>query len=168
MKATSKITKSVLFAAILAGVIAVGAGSAFAQQAYRNDNAQVFTNVCSGGTDCGSWGESVSISEGSSLVPVVVTWSVRYFASPDIYYAGLNVNGTGCLTDFYGPTNLDYFATDPPGHFQTATIQWVIEPSDGVLVKSATNTFELCGGGAGLNPGDSINISQNTLTVAKN
>jgi len=170
MKTTSKITKGFIFAAVLACLMAVGSGSAFAQQVYRfipDPNPLIFTNACPSGDGCGSWGESVSISEGSSLVPIVVTWSTRYFVNvADVYYVGLNVNGNGCLTDYYGPTNLDDISTNPAGHFLTATFQWVIEPSDGVLVKSATNTFELCGGGN--STGDSITISQNTLTVAKN
>ncbi len=169
MKATSKITKSALFATILASLIAVGSGSAFAAQTYRNDTAQVFTNTCANGDGCGSWGESVSISEPATLAPVVVTWSVRYFVdTADTYYVGLNVNGMGCLTGVYGPENLPDIATNPAGHFLTATFQWIVQPDDGVLTKSGTNTFELCGGGGDTVKGDSINISQNTLTVVKN
>ncbi len=169
MKATSKITKSVSFAAILACLIAVGSGSAFAQLVFRSDTAQVFTDTCPSGIGCDSWGESVSLSEPASLVPVVVTWSARYFVNTaDIYYVGLNVNGTGCQTGLYGPENLDDIATKPTGHFLTVTFQWIVEPGDGVLISGAKNTFELCGGGDDSVKGDSINISQNTLSVVKN
>jgi|SRR5271156_6063473 len=168
MKATSQMSRSVIFTAILTCVMLAGAGSALAQQTFRNDNAQTFTNTCANGNDCGSWGESVSVTEGASLAPIVVTWSARYFVNTaDIYYVGLNVNGTGCFTDLYGPTNLDDIATKPSGHFLTVTFQWVVEPSDGVLIKGVKNTFELCGGGDGSVSGDSINISQNTLTALK-
>jgi hypothetical protein len=169
MKAISIMSKSVVFMAILACLVAVGSGSAYAQLVYRNDNAQTFTNTCANGVGCADWNETVSIPEPASLAPIVVTWSARYFVNTaDIYYVGLNVNGTGCQTGVYGPDNLEDIATNPKGHFLTVTFQWIVEPSDGVLIKSATNTFELCGGGDGSVAGDNINISQNTLTVAKN
>ena len=168
MKASSKITQSAVFAAILAGIIVAGLGTAFADPTFRSDTPQIFTNTCPGGTGCASWGESVTTTESGTLVPIVVTWSARYFVNTaDVYYVGLNVNGNGCQTQIYGPLNLDDIATDPSGHFLTATFQWVIEPSDGVLIVGK-NTFELCGGGDDTVPGDSINISQNTLTVTKN
>jgi hypothetical protein len=171
MKTTSKISKGIFLAAVLAGLMAVGAGSAFAQQVYRNTASTgplTFTDVCPGGTGCSNWGESVSLSETTPLVPVVVTWSARYFVNTaDVYYVGLNVNGNGCTTGYFGPENLDDIATNPAGHFLTATFQWIIEPGDGVLV-TGKNTFELCGGGDGNAKDDSINISQNTLTVVKN
>jgi hypothetical protein len=49
----------------------------------------------------------------------------------------------------------------------TVTFQWIVEPGDGVLKAGTSNTFELCGGGDGSVSGDAINISQNTLSVAK-
>jgi hypothetical protein len=167
MKAASQ-TKSLVFAAILACLIVVGSGSAFAQEVLRNGTAQTFKNTCPGGTDCSDWDETVSTDEPDSLEPVVVIWSARYFVNTaDIYYAGLNVNGTGCKTDFYGAANLDDIATKPVGHFLTVTFQWIVEPGDGVLKAGTSNTFELCGGGDGSVSGDAINISQNTLSVAK-
>jgi hypothetical protein len=168
MKATSKITGSVLFAAILACLIGMGSGSAFAQEVLRNDKSQDFKNTCPGGTGCSNWGETVSTDEPSTLEPVVVIWSARYFVNTaDVYYAGLDVNGAGCQTDVYGPTNLDEIATNPAGHFLTVTFQWIVLPTDGVLKAGTANTFELCGGGDGLFKDDSITVSQNTLSVAK-
>jgi len=165
MKAVSKISKTVLFSAILASLML--AGSAFAQQAIRYPGSTTPNNdFCNGGIGCPDWGESVGISESASIVPVVVTWSVRYFVNvTDIYYVGLDVNGTGCLTGFYGPENLDDISTNPPGHFLTNTFQFVIEPTDGVL-QTGTNKFELCGGGN--NSGDEITFAVNTLSVVKN
>jgi hypothetical protein len=172
MKSISKVIESVVFAAILACLIAAGSGSAFAQEVLRNDTSQDFKNTCPGGISCSDWNETVSTDEPSDPEPVVVIWSARYFATPDVYYAGLNVNGKGCQTDLYGPSNLDVISTNPTGHFLTITIQWIVLPTDTidgktVLAPGTSNTFELCGGGDGLDKGDSITIAQNTLSVAK-
>jgi hypothetical protein len=168
MKTTSKITKSVLFAAILACLIAVSSGPAFAQEVLRNNNKQTFINTCPGGNGCADWGETVSTDEPATLEPVVVIWSVRFFMNTvDIYYAGLDVNGMGCQIDTYGPSNVRHIPLAPSGGFTTETFEWIVEPSDGVLKAGTSNTFELCGGGDGLVSGDSINISGNTLSVAK-
>jgi hypothetical protein len=167
MKTNSKMNTSFVFAAILACLIAAGSASAFAQEVLRNDTAQIFKNTCPSGIDCADWGETVSTNEPAALEPVVVIWSARYFVDTvDIYYVGLDVNHSGCQTGVYGSGNLDDFTTKPTGHFLTGTFQWVVEPGDGVLTKG-TNTFELCGGGDDNVKDDSINISQNTLTVAK-
>lgn len=171
MKPTSRMSKGVLFAAILACLIFVGSGSAFAQAPFRNDTQQTIKSICAspGGVDCPDWGETVSISEPATAEPVVVTWSARYFVNtPDEYYVGLDVNGTGCKTGVYGPENLDDIATNPSGHFLTVTFQWVVEPTDGVLIEGKENTFELCGGGGDNVKGDEITLAQNTLSVVKN
>jgi hypothetical protein len=168
MKTTSKVIESFVFAAILVCLIAAGSGSAFAQEVLRNDKTQIFKNTCLNGIGCADWGETVSTDEPSTLEPVVVIWSARYFVeTADIYYVGLDVNRTGCKTGVYGPSNLDDIATKPTGHFLTVTFQWIVEPEDDVLTKGTSNTFELCGGGDDNVAGDSINISQNTLSVAK-
>jgi hypothetical protein len=167
MKAT-KVTNSVLLAAVLTCLVVAGSGSAFAQEVLRNSKTQVFKNTCPGGSGCSTWGETVSTEEpASGAEPVVVIWSARYFVNTaDVYYAGLSVNGGACKTDAYGPTNLDDIATSPAGHFLTVTFQWIVFPTDG-LTAGTTNTFELCGGGNGGVKGDEITIAQNTLSVAK-
>lgn len=165
MKTSSKMSKSVVFAAILACLIAAGSGSAFAQEVLLTTATHTFTNTCPGGADCSTWGFTVSTDEPSSVEPVVVIWSVRYFATPDVYYAGLSVNGGTCQTDVYGPSNLDVITTNPGGHFLTATFQWIVNADD--LKAGTSNSFEVCGGGDGLDKGDSITIAQNTLSVAK-
>jgi hypothetical protein len=170
MKATSSMSKVALFAAILACLIFVASGSASAQAPFRNDTQQTIKLICGapGGVDCPDWGESVSISEPATALPVVVTWSARYFINtPDEYYVGLDVNGTGCQTGLYGPLNLDDIATNPAGHFLTVTFQWVVEVSDGVLIAGKENKFELCGGGGDNVVNDEITLGQNTLSVAK-
>jgi hypothetical protein len=169
MKSNSKMNQSFVFVAILACLIVAGSGSALAQEVFRSNSvkAQTFKNTCINGIGCADWGETVSTDEPDALEPVVVIWSARYFVgTADIYYAGLDVNHTGCQTGVYGPSNLDDIATDPKGHFLTVTFQWIVEPNDGILTKG-TNTFELCGGGDDTVAGDSITIAQNTLSVAK-
>jgi hypothetical protein len=168
MKTASKVSKSVVFGAILTCLIAAGSGSAFAQRVLRNDTSQTITFTCPSGNGCPDWGESVSLEEPATLSPVVVIWSARYFVkTADTYFAGLDVNHTGCKTGVYGASNLDDIATNPGGHFLTVTFQWIVEPTDGVLTAGASNTFELCGGGNDSVKDDSINISQNTLSVAE-
>jgi hypothetical protein len=163
MKAASKLSKSVVFAAaVLACLTVAGSGSAFAQQVVRNLNNQTFTGVC-----CTSFNETVKIAEPTNLVPVVVTFSadVRVNVSGDQYHAGLSVNGGACQTlDGYGPQVIAD-SDAPTVIWSGATLQWVILPADDVLVKG-TNTFELCGGGLS-SSSDSITIGQNTLSVAK-
>jgi hypothetical protein len=170
MKATSKITNSVLLAAVLACLVAGGSGSAFAQEVnrYNDKSSDTFKNTCPGGTACADWGFSVSTDEPAALEPVVVIWSVRYFVNTaDVYYAGLSVNGGACETGVYGPVNLSDLTANPTGHYLTATFQWIVLPTDDVLKAGTSNTFEVCGGGAGGVKGDEITIAQNTLSVAK-
>jgi len=165
MRTTSKNTqmrKSIVFAAILACLIVAGAGSAFAgtNPFLRNLSDQTFDGQC-----CVSFGESVSITEPATPVTVIVTWSTDYAVNvADAYFAGLSVNGGECQTQAYGPRLL----ADNPGSgssYTSATFQWIVFPSDGVL-KTGKNTFELCGGGKN-SASDSITIGQNTLTVQK-
>lgn len=171
MKAT-KITNSVLLAAILACIVAGVSGSALAQEVnrYNTTKSDTFKNTCPGGTGCSNWGFQVNTDEPTALEPVVVTWSVRYFVNTaDVYYAGLSVNGGACETGYYGPTNLDDIATNPGGHFLTTTFQWIVFPGEtsGGKLASGNNTFQVCGGGSGGVKGDEITIAQNTLSVAK-
>ncbi len=162
MKATSKMSKTVVFAAILACLIVAGAGSAFAAAApiYRTTSDQTYEGQC-----CFSFGEQVSISEPATPKALIVTWSSDYAVNvADAYFVGLSVNGGACETQAYGARVL----ADNPGPgsgYATASFQWVVLPSDGVLV-TGLNTFELCGGGKN-SPSDSITIGQNTLVVAK-
>jgi hypothetical protein len=155
--------KNFVFAAILACLIVAASASAFAAPpVLRNGTNQTFTGVC-----CTSYNEEVGINEPAAIVPVVVTFSSDYRvnAKGDQYHAGLSVNGGPCLTlAGYGPQVLAD-AEAPEGIWSSATMQWVVEPTDGVLVKGE-NTFALCGGGL-TSSSDSITIGQNTLSVAK-
>lgn len=155
--------KNFVLAAIMACLAVAGSASAFAAPpALRNGTNQTFTGVC-----CTSYNETVGINEPAAIVPVVVIFSTDYRVNVkgDQYHVGLSVNGGACLTlDGYGPQVLAN-ADAPEGIWSNASVQWVIEPADGVLVKGA-NTFELCGGGLTFSS-DSITIGQNTLSVAK-
>jgi len=160
-KATSKINKGVVFAAVLACLIMAGTGSAFSatNPILRVLEDQTFVGQC-----CFSFGESVSISEPATIKPVIVTWSGDYAPnSADAYFVGLSVNGGECTTVGYGARVL----ADNPGPGSTystaASFQWMVLPSDGILVKG-TNTFELCGGGKN-SADDSLTIGLNTLAV---
>lgn len=160
MKAALQLSKSVVFAAILACLIVAGAGSAFAatDPILRSGGGVTLDGQC-----CFSWGESVSIAESATIKPAIVTWNADYEVNvADAYFAGLSVNGGECQTAFYGPRVL----ADNPGPgsaFTSITFQWVVLPTDGELVTGA-NTFELCGGGKN-SSSDSISIGENTLMV---
>ena len=102
MKTTnkSKMTKGVVFAAILACLIVAGAGSAFAatNQVSRTLYGQTFTGLC-----CVSFNEWVSITEPANLEPAVVLWSAGYGINvSDHYSAGLSVNGGPCEVSVWG------------------------------------------------------------------
>jgi hypothetical protein len=162
MKPASKIGTGLVFAAILTCLIVAATGSASAanNSILRNTSDQTFEGQC-----CLSFGESVSYTEPATPVALIVTWSADFAVNvPDAYFAGLSVNGGECQTAFYGARVLP----DNPGTgsaYTSASFQWVVLPSDGVLVKGK-NTFELCGGGKN-SASDSITIGANTLTVAK-
>lgn len=160
--ASSKMSKAVVSAVILACLVVAGVGSAFAaaEPIYRTTSDQTYDGQC-----CFSFGEQVSFTEPATPVALIVTWSSDYAVNvADAYFVGLSVNGGACETQAYGARVL----ADNPGPgsgYTTASFQWVILPSDGILVKGL-NTFELCGGGKN-SSSDSITIGQNTLVVAK-
>jgi hypothetical protein len=152
--------KRFVLAAFLACLTMAGAESAFAANpnVVRTLSDQTFKGEC-----CISFGESVTVTEPATLVPVVVIWSGDYAVNvADAYFVGLSVNGGECQTLSYGARVL----ADNPGpgsaYSTAAAFQWVILPDDGVLVKGK-NTFELCGGGKN-SSSDSITIGDNTLS----
>jgi hypothetical protein len=176
-KKTSKINKSVVFAAVLACLIIAGTGSAFSQRSLcppqmckvpdvsttqpilRVLEDQTFVGQC-----CFSFGESVGITEPATIKPVIVTWSSDYAPnSADAYFVGLSVNGGECTTVGYGARVLAD-NTGPGSTYSTAaSFQWMVLPKDRLLV-TGSNTFELCGGGKN-SPDDSLTIGLNTLAV---
>jgi hypothetical protein len=157
--AISKVGKVVIFAAIVACVLMIGAGSALAAtNPILRSGGATFEGQC-----CFSWNETVSLTEGATLKPVIVTWDADFDINvADAYFAGISINGGACETATYGPRVLAY--NPGPGSLYTSdSFQWIVLPTDGVLVKG-TNTFELCGGGKN-SESDSITIGSNTLSV---
>lgn len=157
-KAASNMNKSVVSAAILTCLVLVGAGSAFAADpVLRNLTPQTITGKC-----CVPFGgEAVSIVEPAKLEPAVVVWSSGYAINvPDAYTVGLSVNGSSCLS--FGPLEMPDYLLGGGLPYSNVDFQWIIFPSDAVL-RPGNNLFELCGGG--VNPGDSITINYNTLSV---
>lgn len=160
-KATSKINNSVVFAAVLACLIIAGAGSAFSQ---TEPILRVLADTTFVGQCCFSFNESVSISEPATIKPVIVTWSGDYAPNDaDAYFVGLSVNGGECTTVGYGARVLADNSGPGSLYSTAASFQWLVLPTDGILVKGV-NTFELCGGGKN-SPTDSLTIGLNTLSV---
>ena len=115
-----------------------------------------FTGQC-----CISFGEAVTIAEGKTIKPVVVVWSFDYAeGAADQYWVGLSVNGGPCETESWGARALLNNGTTD---FTSTTFQWVILPTDGVLIEG-TNSFVVCGGGKS-STSDEISIGDNALTV---
>jgi hypothetical protein len=160
MKTASRMNKSVVFTAILACLIAAGTGSAFAvDPVFRSD-----ANTTVTGQFPQTFGESVSLTEPSSAEAVIVTWGSGYTVNvPDLYFAGLSVNGGPCDSLGFGNRGIPDLSTLAGGDYLSIAFQWVVLPKDGVLV-TGTNTFELCVGGES-SSSDSITITHNTLTA---
>ena len=111
---------------------------------------------------CLMWGLSVSVTEPTAVVPVIVTWSAD-FAENDEFLVGLSLNGGQCTA--YGSRVIAWQGVLGGDGFMNTTHQWVISPKDGLV--RGTNTFTLCGGGANSNS-DTITIGYNTLAVQIN
>jgi len=126
--------------------------------ASTNELLRVQKNASFQGACCFSWLEKVSVNEPAAVVPVVVTWSADY-QSNGYFYAGISLNGGVC--QFYGslllvPTSsFDNF-------FDQQSMQWVIEPGDGLI--PGKNTFTLCGGSI-ISDTVVITLGYNTLAV---
>jgi hypothetical protein len=162
MKMFSKAAKrnslllTALACAILAGSIC----------ALAINNAQIFRYTGSPltltGACCFAWGETVSLTEPATVVPVIVTFSSDYQATLE-GQVGLSLNGGSCNL-FYGPNRLPEFTGGSGGAGPYAHIdyQWVIRPTDGLKV--GKNTFQLCGGGS-FGGDATIVLGFNTLAV---
>ncbi|MGA3093740.1 MAG: hypothetical protein ABSD75_34600 [Terriglobales bacterium] len=113
--------------------------------------------------DCGAAliQPTVKLTEPAALTPVIVTWSADYNVTGTSVVL-LSVNGGTCLA--YGPFTLQEPQLIAGSNSITVsdTHQWVVLPSDGVLVKG-TNTFQVCV--AGYLGFQTINIGYSTLTV---
>jgi len=150
---SKKSRNGLILLAVLTCLLVAGSVTAHAVpvgQVLRVQTAQTFTGVC-----CFSWKETVSITEPSPTVPVVVTWSSDYVATYQ-FFVGIMLNNGPCT--FYGSGQIPAYS----GNYNFRTMQAVIFPSDG-LVKGK-NTFTLCGGSQGVAT-DSISLGYNTLVV---
>ena len=153
MKQTLSVQRiAVFFIAVvcLAAAVSIPAHAVPAGQVLRVQQAQTFTGLC-----CFSWGESVTITEPSARVPVVVTWSADYEANNQ-FFAGIMLNGGTC--SFYGSGQVPPYTAG----YNARTLQAVIYPTDGLVV--GKNTFTLCGGSQG-SATDFISLGYNTLVV---
>jgi hypothetical protein len=110
-----------------------------------------FTGAC-----CFNFGEKVTATEGKTIAPVIVTFSMDYTSGAE-FWIGLDVNGHGC--NFYGSRE-----NPATSIFFPAAYMWVIDSGDGVLV-TGKNTFELCGGGAPGYSSGTLLIGYNTLAA---
>src|SRR5215813_3124570 len=110
------------------------------------------------GACCFSWQEKVSVNEPATVVPVVVTWSTDY-QSNGYFFTGLKLNGGVC--QFYGAIQLNP-TFNFEDFFDSQTMQWVIEPGDGLV--PGKNTFTLCGGSI-ISDSVVITLGYNTLSV---
>ena len=158
MKQILKANKRILvFLAAAVCMIAAGSSSALAvpaSQVYRNYNTQHFAGIC-----CALWGDTVAVTEPTTIQAVVVTWTAEYFTFWDSFYVGLSVNGGPSLA--FGARSIPKTL---PGVLEreSGTLQWVVFPSDGLL--KGKNTFTVCGGGVSLPPAE-IELGIRTLTV---
>jgi len=150
-------TLTTLLAMIVVSLAAM-APAAFAVsngELLRVEQNQAFQGAC-----CFSWLEHVTVTEPSTLVPVMVTWSADYQATGP-FLAGISVNGGPCK--FFGSASIQPFGKgDGSGDFDSHLFQWFVLPSDG-LVKGK-NTFTLCGGGT-ISPSAVILLGFNTMAV---
>lgn len=156
MKSLLMEKKAIYLAIICVALASVPSAHAVpANQFLRNFDEPVFTGLC-----CFSWNETVSVVEPSAVVPVVVTWSTDYLLKSLVFIqTGLIVNDGPCQA--FGPGRFEQ-PLSVQSQFDTRTVQFIIEPAQGLHV--GTNTFTLCGGGL-FSATDSIGLGANTLEV---
>jgi hypothetical protein len=143
---------------IIAVVVACGAvgmaTKAFAvtpNQVLRVESVRTFSGPC-----CFNLGETVSVTEPKAIVPLAVTFSADYLSNSFFHTIGISVNNHACIEL---QTVGMFAATD--GTFRSATFEWVVIPSDGLI--PGNNTITLCGS-TGTASG-SITLGFNTLAV---
>lgn len=150
--------KSKLFTLASLACLLLVAVSAFAMppaQVHRSTTQVIVTGPCCQNIA----GETVKITEPSTVTPVVLEWSMEYVSSGP-FAVGVSINGGGCGD--YGPEWLPQETAVNGTAFHPLTIRWVIFPTDG-LVKG-TNTFAVCEGPT-VNNADTLTIGTRTLSV---
>lgn len=142
MKAFSKANKrSGMFVATLACILLAGSISAFAVPPTQV--ARLLTNPTITAACCVPIGPTVTVTEPSVIVPVIVTWSADYEVSGESAF-NLSVNGGPCL--FFGAGDAPFVNFKGGTGLMNSSYQWLVLPADGVLVKGK-NTFTVCEGG---------------------
>jgi hypothetical protein len=163
MKAFTKVNKGRAgFVAALACIVLAGSLSAFAvpaNQVFRVDAVSGFVTFTGG--CCFSWNDHVTFTETSSLAAVIVTWSSDYQSSGE-NQVGISLNGGTCTSYGAGRMPMGFPVAGGTAPFSNISIQWVIEPSDGLVV--GKNTFTVCGGGS-FGSSVTTQLAFRTLTV---
>jgi len=161
MKILSKLAqRNVVFLAAIACMVVAASLSAFAvppDQVHRSLTTVSLTGACCQDVP----GETVTVTEPSAVVPVVLTWSMEYNTPSDGAFAvGVRLNGGGCGN--YGPSYIPIYIGDATQVFSPHAVAWVILPGDG-LVKGK-NTFTVCYGPT-RNNNDVLTVGSRTLAV---
>jgi hypothetical protein len=154
MEAFSKVNKRNLV--FIACVMVAGAISAFAVptgQVARALTGQSITAAC-----CVLIGPSVTVTEPTTVVPVIVTWNSDYTISGEIQF-NLSINGGPCK--FYGASVQPWLAINGGSGFLSGTFQWIVFPTDGLA--PGKNSFQVCAGG--VSGPKTINLGFRTLAV---
>jgi hypothetical protein len=141
MKAFPKVNKhSVVFGAALICLMVAGSVSAFAADAgvARSLSGQTITAQC-----CVLTGLTAKLTEPIVIAPVTVTFNADYSITGESVFA-LSVNGGPCLN--FGSAIAAYLQHEGGNAVYSSTYQWVVLPTDGVLV-NGSNIFSLCTGG---------------------
>jgi hypothetical protein len=154
MKRFAKVNRSsAMFIAALTCLVLAASVSAFAVpsgQVHRS-----LTNVTLTGACCQDIpGETVTVTEPTTVTPIVINWSFQYLATGPFGF-GVRVNGGGCGN--FGPTFAP--ATGSP---VTQSIQWVIFPNEGLV--PGKNTLTVCFGPI-LKNSDTLAVGPRALAV---
>lgn len=152
--------QNALYLTAIACLILAGSISAFAippVQVARTFGVQTITAECS---PCATLEPPVYLTEPATVTPVIVTWSADYNTT-GTSVVGLSLNGGPCTA--YGPFTLQEPQLIAGSNSVTVstTHQWVILPSDGLVV--GKNSFVPCAGG--YEKFQTINIGYSSLTV---
>lgn len=157
---TKQTAQYLMFVACLMLAGSLSAFAASSSQVGRVLTQQSLTDGCVP-TDCEGIQPTVSLTEPATVTPVIVTWTADYNTTgSSVVY--LSLNGGRCLA--YGSYVLQQplLISGSIGNEVSATYQWVILPSDGLV--AGKNTFTLCVGGYG-DAAQTVNIFNSTLTV---
>ena len=163
MKAVSKVNKGrAMSVAALACLMLAGSVSAYAvpmSQVARILTIKTTTAAC-----CVLLGPTVTITEPTTVAPVIVTWSADYAPSGTVVF-DLSLNGGPCAFFGSGVAPALQLAPGSASIFLSGSFQWVVLPADGL--KKGANTYSVCGGGVGGPVTFSTGSSTLTVQISK-